>query len=344
MQISVLEEMKLEKDDILFSIIVPIYNVGEYLEACIKSILEQTYSGFELILVDDGSTDNSPTLCDLYKEKDKRIKVIHKKNGGLVSARKAGVSIARGDYAVCVDSDDWLDKNHLLELRKVIKEHFPDIICFNHFEVNKGTTSLRDIPFRKGLYKKEDLEKEIYPQLLQTTKGKSFPPTIWAKVYKMDIYKVEQMSIDDRIKIGEDAACTIPCMVRAESIYILDKALYYYRRNNISMTKVRNPISWDGPELIEKHLRERVMSNEWDFQNQISRRTVHALITVVRTQFYCQDSYSQVVKNIKKQLDRSIYTNAIKESHFRLLSAIDIFHFFLRFNILFPFYLLAKKK
>ncbi|MDD3139527.1 MAG: glycosyltransferase family 2 protein [Lachnospiraceae bacterium] len=327
---------------ILFSIVVPIYNVEKYLDKCIKSILGQTYDKFELILVDDGSTDNSAVLCDLYKEKDKRIQVIHKKNGGLVSARKVGISIARGDYAVCVDSDDWIDKEHLMELNMIIEAHSPDIICFNHFEVNEGAKSLRDIQFRKGLYTKDDIEKEIYPQIIRSVKGKAFPPTIWAKVYRMDLYKSEQIRIDDRIKIGEDVACTIPCMIRAESIYILDKALYYYRRNNISMTKIKKPISWDGPELIELHLRKRIKSKNCDFQNQISRRTVQSLINVVKTQFYSQDKYIKIARNIKTQLNRTIYANAIEESHFEGMSATGVFHLFLKHSIFFPFYLLSK--
>lgn len=328
-------------NEVLFSIVVPVYNVEEYLEICIKSILNQTYSVFELILVDDGSTDSSSELCDLYKEKDKRIQVIHKENGGLVSARKAGISIARGDYAVCVDSDDWIDQNHLLEIKKIVEAYSPDIVCFNHIEVNEKTKSLRDIPFRKGLYRKEDIAKEIYPQLIRSVMGKAFPPTIWAKVYKMELYKAEQIKVDDRIKIGEDVACTIPCIIRAESMYILDKAIYYYRRNNVSMTKIKKPISWDGPELIEEHLRERVKSKEWDFQKQISRRTVQSLINVVKTQFYSQDKYMKIARNIKRELSRPIYADSIKESHFEYLSATGIFHFFLKHNILFPFYLLS---
>ena len=331
----------MESNDILFSIVVPVYNVEEYLEICIKSILRQSYGIFELILVDDGSTDHSSELCDMYKKKDNRIQVIHKKNGGLVSARKAGVSIAKGDYAVCIDSDDWIDENHLLEIKKIIDAYSPDIICFNHFEINEKTKRLRDIGFRKGLYTKEDIAKEIYPHLIRNAKGKAFPPTIWAKVYRMELYKTEQIKIDDRIKIGEDAACTIPCIVQAKSMYILDKALYYYRRNNISMTKIKKPISWNGPELIELHLRERVKSEEWDFQNQISRRTVQALFNVVKTQFYSRDRYMKITRNIKRELSRPIYANAIKESHFEFLSATGIFHFFLMHNILFPFYLLS---
>lgn len=331
----------MDSESVLFSIVVPVYNVEQFLDKCVRSILEQTYTNFELILVDDGSTDSSGQMCDQYEKEDCRITVIHKKNGGLVSARKAGASVAKGDYAVCVDSDDWIDKKHLQELAKIINAYSPGIICFGHYEVSDGKTNFV-APFRKGLYKKSDLQNEIYPQLIRTETATAFPPTIWAKAYKMDLYRSEQLLVDDRIKIGEDAACTIPCMLRANTVYITDKALYYYRRNNVSMTKNKKPFSWDVPELIELHLRKRVETNEANFQQQISRRTVHALINVVKTQFYRDEKYSLITKNIQKELDRPIYRNALKNSKFKRGSTISICRFFLMHNIYFPFCLLSK--
>lgn len=332
----------MDNEIFLFSIVVPIYNVEQFLDKCVRSILEQTYTKFELILVDDGSTDSSGKMCDQYEKEDCRITVIHKKNGGLVSARKAGISVAKGDYVVCVDSDDWIDKRHLQKIAKIAHDYYPDIICFGHYEMSEGKKEIFTIPFRKGLYKKSDLEKEIYPQLIRTNIATAFPPTIWAKVYKMDLYRSEQLLVDDRIKIGEDAACTIPCMLRANSIYIIDEALYYYRRNNVSMTKNKKPFSWDVPELIELHLRKRIETNEADLQQQISRRTVHALINVVKTQFYRDEKYSVITKDIKKELNRPIYRNALNDSKFKTASNISICRFFLIHDIYFPFCLLSK--
>lgn len=332
----------MDSESILFSIVVPIYNVEQFLDKCVRSILEQTYTKFELILVDDGSTDSSGQMCDQYEEEDCRITVIHKKNGGLVSARKAGISVAKGDYAVCVDSDDWIDKKHLQELSRIVHDYSsPDIICFGHYEVSEGKKNFI-VPFRKGLYEKSDLENEVYPQLIRTEIATAFPPAIWSKAYKMDLYRSEQLLVDDRIKIGEDAACTIPCMLQANRIYILDKALYYYRRNNSSMTKNKKPFSWDVPELIELHLRNRVETNEADLQQQISRRTVHALINVVKTQFYRNEKYRVITKEIQKELDRTIYRNALKDSKFKGRSTISICKFFLMHNIYFPFWLLSR--
>lgn len=332
----------MNKTPVFFSIVVPIYNVKQFLDKCVGSILNQSYTDFELILVDDGSTDGSSQMCDQYKKQDSRIIVIHKKNGGLVSARKAGIAVARGDYAVCVDSDDWLDENYLLEVEKIVSKYSTDVVCFEHYEVLNGKTKKRPLQFRKGLYNKSDLQNEIYPSLIRTTTSNAFPPSIWAKVYKMELYRSEQLAVDDRIKIGEDAACTIPCMVRANSVYVLDKPLYYYRRNSSSMTKDRKPFFWEVPELIERHLRERVTETNFEFQRQISRRTVHALINVVKTQFYRKERYSVIVKKIDQELNRTLYQNALKDSDFKLGSPIWFCRFFLVNHIYFPFYLLSK--
>ena len=115
----------------LISVIVPVYNVEEYVEKCVLSIINQTYKNLEIILVDDGSTDNSGKICDEIAIKDNRIKVIHKKNGGLSDARNVGIDIAKGDYLGFVDSDDYIDYNMYEELFDVIKCHDVDIVYSN---------------------------------------------------------------------------------------------------------------------------------------------------------------------------------------------------------------------
>ena len=105
-----------------FSVIVPVYKVEDYLPNCIESILGQTFSDFELILVDDGSPDNCPKICDSYMEKDQRIKVVHKENGGLASARRAGIKVAQGEYVFNLDSDDLIENDTLECAYKIIKD------------------------------------------------------------------------------------------------------------------------------------------------------------------------------------------------------------------------------
>ena len=115
----------------IYSVIVPIYKVEKYLKKCIDSILEQSFKDFELILVDDGSPDNCPQICDEYAKNDSRIKVVHKKNGGLVSARNVGIQTAIGDYICYVDGDDWIHEDTLKNLyNEAIKDYSPDMVVF----------------------------------------------------------------------------------------------------------------------------------------------------------------------------------------------------------------------
>ena len=108
------------KEEYVFSVIVPIYKIEKYLCKCVDSILANTYTNLEVILVDDGSPDKCPQICDMYAEKDKRVHVVHKKNGGLVSARQAGVEVAKGDYVFCIDGDDWISDDYFEKYYYVI--------------------------------------------------------------------------------------------------------------------------------------------------------------------------------------------------------------------------------
>ena len=174
-----------------FSVIVPVYNVQNYLDKCIESILCQTYPHFELILVDDGSTDGCKEICDREKENDERIVVIHKQNGGLVSARKAGAMAASGDPIICVDGDDWIDKNMLTEASNIVLRHDPDLISFGYYEAY-GEDSRSISYWKTKEYSRDEIIQEIYPALIYPPTGKRFPNNIWGKIYKTDLYLEHQ--------------------------------------------------------------------------------------------------------------------------------------------------------
>lgn len=123
-----------------FSIIIPVYNVEKYLAECVESVLLQTYLDFEIILIDDGSTDQSGALCDLYKQQDERVKVIHQKNNGLSEARNTGIRVAKGEYVIFLDSDDyWDDKNALEKIHKLIQKNEGKIITWRHKKLFEST-------------------------------------------------------------------------------------------------------------------------------------------------------------------------------------------------------------
>lgn len=300
-----------------FSIIVPIYNVEAFIRQCVDSVLNQSYKDFELILVDDGSPDGCPAICDTYAKRDKRVHVIHKPNGGLVSARKAGAVIARGDYSICLDGDDYFEL-HLLEcLNNIIEYHNPDIIAHGYFEFGGSEKIQRPlIRYKKGYYDRSMIEREFFPSLLSS----KFPPSVWGKAFRTSIYREEQLAVPDTIKIGEDFAVTKPLLYRANSVYILEECLYYYRMNPKSMTKEKAFLDLDNYEFKFKHISSRINLDEKNFRQQLYWNTSHGLFNAIVSQFYRNESYFRICKLISKTLDRPIYKECINSVSFRTFS------------------------
>ena len=150
--------MKCLKNEIEFSVIIPVYNAREYLQECLESVIKQTYVDFELIIIDDGSTDGSGELCDDFAEIDDRIKVIHQKNQGLLNARKKGVNNARGKNVIFVDADDWINKNELEIIAKYFKNNDVDMIEFGLWKnYNNGFEVERVSDLKSGKYNRNDL-------------------------------------------------------------------------------------------------------------------------------------------------------------------------------------------
>lgn len=222
----------------LISVIVPIYGIDKYLGICIESILHQTYKNLEIILVDDGSPDRCPELCDLYAKKDKRIKVIHKENGGLVSARKAGVLASTGEYIGYVDGDDWIGKGFYQSLYSAIAESNADVAIagFSRDLFSKSQPLFNSID--SGVYEGREL-KQLYSSIISN--GDFFrhgiTTYVWNKLFKREILIPMQLAVDEQITIGEDAAVVYPLLLSCNKIIITDNCAYHYRQREDSMLK-----------------------------------------------------------------------------------------------------------
>lgn len=315
-----------------FSVIVPIYNIEALLPQCVDSLISQSYSDVEIILVDDGSPDNCGQICDRYGLLDKRIKVIHKQNGGLVSARQAGCEAAIGDYILNVDGDDWVTTDYLNQLDAIVQQYEPDCVCFGSVYVRDGMQEKHQHTLDFGLYGREDIEKSIFPLLIERADNRYFNPAVWAKAIKREIYIDCQMSVDKKIKIGEDHACTKPAIYRCQTLYIMPECLYYYRLNPLSMTKERKPFSWEGPELIGRHFEQQIPMDLYGFQDQVYRSVVHNLFNVAVSQFYRKESYQTICKDIEAHLKQPYYQNAIKYCKYRSIKGISA-HMALKYRI-----------
>lgn len=301
------------------SFIIPIYNISQYLEECIDSLIAQTSSQHEIILVNDGSTDGCRDICERYKECRNNIYVINKSNGGLVSARKAGIDLARGDYISCVDGDDFIKSTFVEEMTNVIDKYHPDIICSGYYVYYEGSCVEKKIPYGRGLLDKEAIRKTIFPKLFENSQGESIPANIWGKCYRRELYIEEQLAVDNHIKMGEDSACFKPCVFKANSIYILPDCLYYYRYNPNSMTKKKKPLAKDGPKLRYMHYVKRIDASVDDFQAQLYRCTVHSLYNVIVSQFWGEFDYRSACNEIKEILSDPIYQECVEKCRYRSL-------------------------
>lgn len=223
------------------SVVVPVCNIEAYIGECIESIISQTYENLEIILVDDGSEDGSGKICDAYAKKDSRIRVIHKANGGLVSARKAGLSVAKGEYVSCVDGDDWIAPQMYQKLLSLNAD--ADIIAFAGTEEygapGQGGAKRNTVP--EGLYEGEGDRHRLYGCMM--VNGNFYENGVltylWCKLIKRTLLMQCQMAVPDSVSYAEDAACVYPCLLKAKSIYVSNEPLYHYRVRPGSMVKER---------------------------------------------------------------------------------------------------------
>lgn len=271
-----------------FSVIVPIYNNEYDLEKCINSILAQTYANFELILVDDGSTDRSPQICDQFACMDKRIRVIHKKkNAGVVAARNDGLFQASGKYIYYVDGDDWIAEELLEEAGRILDvEDPPDIFAFCLILVQESGYIRRNLQVKEGLYNRERLEKEIFPELICIIKGAiqrgKCSASLADKIILRELLE-KHYCRDISLFRGEDSACSYECMLFAEKVYFSGRAMYYYNRLSGSSTmKKYHANLYELNKALAEYLRNHLKAGEpYQIERQISASEFRGLVAVI---------------------------------------------------------------
>lgn len=213
----------------LISVIVPIYNVKNYLEKCVKTILDQDYKNLEIILVDDGSTDGSSELCDLLLEKDERIKVLHKANGGLSDARNYGFSHSNGKYIMFIDSDDYIHNEMVTKLYNSLISNNADLAICNYDFVDESGNLVKE---NKNIVKNEVFNREDgYRKISES--DNYYYVTAWNKLYKRDILASDTFP---KGRIHEDEFSVHHIFSKCNKIVSISDVLYYYvQRNNSIM-------------------------------------------------------------------------------------------------------------
>lgn len=218
------------------SYIIPVYNVEKYIRQCIDSILNQTMDDYEIILVDDGSPDNCPAICDEYKEKyPDKVVVIHKENEGLASARNSGLNIAKGEYIFFVDSDDFLFADRVSELFSKAKEHNADVLqtTFMSFDESNNNKTISSPRFKLDyVYSHKEMEDEIC-----FSNEKNRVIFVWRNLYRRDFLVKNKIIFEEELKMIEDAPFDTLAFVKAERFVAVDIPVYCYRFRNGSLQR-----------------------------------------------------------------------------------------------------------
>lgn len=232
----------------MISILVPIYNVENYLQRCINSVITQSHNDWELILVDDGSTDKSPSICDYYKGKDKRIKVIHKKNGGLPSARLEGFKNANGEYLIFLDSDDWLLPNSLTKM-------YESITSNGGYDIVRSLVERHSSNGEKWIehYRIESGILEGNNTFLHAISGDSISPYLHSSMYRASLFseRAFEILIDNNISIGEDWFTNYYIAPKVKKVIFIDEPTFAYFVNSKSYMG-GSVYGWEYYEKVER--------------------------------------------------------------------------------------------
>ena len=302
----------------LVSVIIPVYNVEKYLCECLDSIINQTYRNIQIILVDDGSTDNSANICDEYKMKDERITVIHKLNEGLSSARNKGLENAKGAYIQFVDSDDYIDLDTIEIMHNIICKCNADIVSYSHYILNNGkiiSNCTKEI---------EQIEKiEVMKEIMLDDKVRNYS---WEKLWKKELFKDITYPIGRKF---EDLLTTPLILEKAEKIVVYDIPKYYYRQRNDSImgkqcNKLRieyiravcemNKYLKEKYPEIEKYLNYNIVNMTLNTYNDIAIFAMYDLLEedIVKQIYSMATTILKDDKNkefIKKQSSKEKYTH-----------------------------------
>ncbi len=242
----------------MISVIIPVYNVEKYLERCLKSVLNQSYKDFEILLIDDGSTDNSKIICDKYCERySNKIRVFHKTNGGLSSARNFGLKNAKGKFISFIDSDDFIDKDYLKILYEILIDSNSDISCCDYLRTDKSVME------QKSISNYDDVELFIGDEILKVYLERELV-SAWGKLYKKALFEGLEFPVG---KINEDIATIFKVCIKANKFVYIKKKMYVYYKNNMSITKSK--FSNKNMDLLEAYLEVLELSKKYSDEIQI---------------------------------------------------------------------------
>ena len=258
------------------TLIIPVYNDESHIRQCLDSALAQTYPSYEMIVIDDGSADDSGKICEAYKARFDSMKVVHhERNQGLMASWQQGVRLAEGDYICFLDSDDWVDSHYLEELASGIAAG-GEIVCCSHNRVYGSRMELHREGIPAGCYSRERMMREVYPVMLNdgTYLGRRLTPHRCGKLFRKELLLNNLRFCDDRISYGEDLNIFFPAVQDCRCLVVLEdrKGLYYYRQNEASIIHTYKKGMYQQICLLRERLLAAMEEKGiFDFSEQLNR-------------------------------------------------------------------------
>ena len=290
----------------IISLVVPVFKVEKYLERCVDSLIHQSLNDIEIILVDDGSPDQCGLICDLLKEKDSRIRVIHKSNGGLSSARNAGMKIACGKYIGFVDSDDDVELDMFEIMVNAAEKYEADFVMSDYIRIMQdGSRSLMSTQLRDGLYNKEDIINNIYPALIMSENIDYGPIlSVWHCIYNHKFLKNNNIVFANDVKWSEDNLFSAIVGYHANCfVYLKGKGFYHYYQNPGTITTSYRSGAWNVYKRMNEYLEEFFKSKkDYNFDRQLKLHIIYYACNTIRMECYNAESFREATMSLKKIL------------------------------------------
>ena len=301
--------MKRPQNMFKVSIVIPVYNVEKYLHRCVNSVLNQTISDIEILLVDDGSPDKCPEICDELQKQYENIVVIHKMNGGLSSARNAGISKATGEYIGFVDSDDDVEPNMYETLYNTAIEYNADIVMADYIRVqNNGISKYITKYLDGGVFNKQRIINEIYPRLIMGENIDYGPLlSVWQSIYKREFLQRNNIVFDEAVRWSEDNIFSAMAGYKCNRlVYLKWRCFYHYWENQNSITTSYKRGAWDVYCTMNSHLAAFFSDKtEFNWDNQLKLHMIYYALVCLnqekRISNRLTDEYVRIVKSDQLQ-------------------------------------------
>lgn len=337
------------KNNIKVSVIVPVYNVEKYLGRCIESLINQTFTNIEIILVNDGSTDRSLEIIEKYKEKDKRIKLINNKNMGVSYSRNIGIKKSIGKYIMFIDSDDWIDKDTIdIMYNKIIENDYDLVMCSYVREFLNQSKYKNIMPEEEVKYTKYTINNSLLRKLIGPIETELASPenldslgTVWGKLYKTEVIKKNNIKFIDLEEIGsaEDVLFNIYLFNKINKAIYINKPIYHYwKGNSNSITSKHNPNLREQRKVFFKYIEDFIKTNNMDrkFYEALDNRVCLSVLGYGLIEFSKNNdnSFFNKLKNIDEFLNDKYMINSYRNLKLNYFPVYwRIFYFFNKYRI-----------